>query len=385
VESRIENVNIIDLVKGFGSPLFVYSAGHIRKQFTKLSNAFKDIPFKIHYAMKANENPAILEIIKNAGGGIDAVSPFEIDRALNMGFDKDNVVFTPSCPHINEIKYALAIGVKIHIGAIEYFPLLGQSLKDKSVGLRINPAIGIGGNQKIATAHQDSKFGIPINYINKIKEYQQQYGFVVNAIHIHTGSNIKDVKDLKKTIDYIFNIAKEFDSLQYLDIGSGLKIKYRETDHEIDIDDYAAYIKSKLQQYGKNLKIIIEPGKFLVGNAGILVTKVNIVKKGYKKYFAGVNSGFHHLIRPMYYDAYHEIVNISNPQGEKKVYDVVGQLCEEDTFAYDRELNEVRQDDILIIKSAGAYAYSMSMEYNLRKKPKEILIDGAKVRDISQV
>jgi len=377
-------VEIEALVREYGSPLFVYDAGHIRRQYKRLTQAFEGIPFDIHYAMKANENPAILKIIKDLGGGIDAVSPGEIDRALNLGFDKTDIVFTPSCPDVEELKYAFSKGVRVHIGAAEYFPLLGTFLKNKKTGLRVNPAIGIGGNQKIATAHIDSKFGMPVNDLQKVKEYQSLYGFEVEAIHIHTGSNVNNIGDLKKTVDHLFEIAGQFDNLRYLDAGSGLKIKYRDTDKETDVEEYAAYIKSKVKEYGKNIRILLEPGKYLVGNAGILVTTVNIVKKGYKKLFAGVNSGFHHLIRPMYYDAYHEIINISNPGGEKKTYDVVGQLCEEDTFAYDRELNEVRRGDILIIKSAGAYAYSMSMNYNLRPKPKEILIDGDKIKDISQ-
>lgn len=377
---KIGNISVDDLVKQFGTPIYVYDANHIRSQYTKLDEAFGSIDHRIHYAMKANENPTILNILKDLGSGIDAVSPYEIDRALNQGFKNDDIVFTPSCASINEIKYALHNNINIHIGAVEYFSMLGELLRGKSIGLRLNPGVEIGGNQKIATSHADSKFGIPIIYLNKVKEYEKQFGFSVNSLHIHTGSNVKNVNDLKKSINNLFEYIHNFENIKYLDIGSGLKIKYQETDDEIDIEEYGKYIKQKLKESGKEIEIKIEPGKFLVGNSGYLLTSVNIVKNGYNKKFVGVNSGFHHLIRPMYYGAYHEIINISNLNGELQKYDVVGQLCEEDTFAKDRMINFVSQGDILVFKSAGAYSYSMAMEYNLRKKPVEILVDGDKVQ-----
>jgi len=379
MEYEIGGVSVKELVKKFGSPIYVYDADYIKGQFAKLTNAFNGINLKIHYAMKANENIAILDVLKDLGAGIDAVSPYEIDRALNLGFDSNDIVFTPSCAPVDEINYSMVTGINVHIGALEYFPMLREKLRGKNIGLRINPGVDIGGNQKIATAHQDSKFGIPIVFLDKVKEYQKLYGFNVVGIHLHTGSNVNDVSDLKKSIDHLFSFASNFNNLKYLDIGSGLKIKYKDSDKEIDIDDYAAYIKIKLNELGENIEIKIEPGKYLVGNAGYLVTKVNIVKQGFKKKFVGVNSGFHHLIRPMYYGAYHEIVNISNLDGVEETYDVVGQLCEEDTFAIDRAINKVSEGDILLFKSAGAYSYSMAMEYNLRKKPNQILIEGSEV------
>ncbi len=376
---QIDKVLIDDIVQEYGSPLYVYDANCVRDNYLRIVSSFKNIVHKIHYAMKANENVALLYVLKDLGCGIDAVSPYEIDRALNIGFDPSDIVFTPSCTSVNEIVYGLELGVHVHIGALEYFPMLEEHLKGKKIGLRLNPAISIEGNQKIATGHLGSKFGIPVNYLNKVLEYKDKYGFDVIGLHIHTGSNIHDVEGLKRSVDSLFEYAKLFDEIKYLDIGSGLKIKYKEGDLDIDLDEYAHYIRCKLNEFGKHVEIKVEPGKYLIGNAGYLITKVNIVKKGYNKLFVGVNSGFNHLIRPMYYDAYHEIVNISNPKGDLLKYDIVGQLCEEDTFARDRELNEVRVGDTLLIKSAGAYGFSMAMDYNLRKKPKEILIEDDKV------
>ncbi len=378
----MNNIPFEEIIKKFGTPIYVYHGEKIERQYEKLSNAFSIMNSKIHYAMKANENIEILKIIKNLGGGIDAVSANEVDRALNIGFKPDEIVFTPSCASVEEIVYVMDKKVNIHIGASEYFPLLAKKLKGKKVGLRINPGVNIGGNQKIATSHHASKFGIPVIFLEKVKDFQKEYGFVVNSLHIHAGSNISNVDDLKNSIDNLFKYTKEFENLEYLDIGSGLKIKYKKEDTETDVDSYAAHIKRKMQEYNQNLKIKIEPGKYLVGNAGYLATTVNIIKQGYKRKFAGLNSGFNHLIRPMYYNAYHEIINISNPKGKLQKYDVVGQLCEEDTFAYNRLLNELRIGDIVVIKSAGAYSASMVMEYNLRKKPKEILVFKNAVRQI---
>ena len=377
---KIGNVLVDDLVKEFGTPIYVYDANHIRLQYNKLTTAFARINHRIHYAMKANENPEILNILKDLGSGIDAVSPYEIDRALNLGFKDKDIVFTPSCASIKELEYALHNNINIHIGAIEYFPMLGDSLKGKKIGLRLNPGVEIDGNQKIATAHTDSKFGIPVIFLDKVMEFQKKYGFIINSLHIHTGSDVNNMGNLKRSIEKLFEYIHLFDEIEYLDIGSGLKIKYNEADKEIDLIEYTEFIENKLKELGKDIQIKIEPGKYLVGNAGYLVTSVNIVKNGYNKQFVGVNSGFHHLIRPMYYDAYHEIVNISNLNGELKKYDVVGQLCEEDTFARDRMINSVSLGDTIIFKSAGAYAYTMAMEYNLRKKPQEILIDNGKVK-----
>lgn len=264
----------------------------------------------------------------------------------------------------------------VHFGAIEYLELLGDKLSGKELGIRINPGIEIEGNQKIITSHQNSKFGIPDKFLNKVIELEKRFDFKIIGLHIHSGSGIKNTDKLIESTKNQFSYIPYFKYLKYLDIGGGLKVKYHQNDEEFDLGAYAKFIYDELNKIDKVLEIKIEPGKFLVANSGFLITKANIVKQGHKKKFVGINSGFNHLIRPMYYDAYHEIINISNPKGRLETYDIVGQLCEEDTFAYDREITEVRIGDIIIIKSAGAYAFSMAMEYNMREKPKEIFIDG---------
>ena len=377
----MKNDILIKIAKQYSTSAYVYDAEKIKEQYVKLQKAFKQLPYRIHYAMKANENIEILKIMQDLGLGIDAVSPSEIARALQVGFDIKDIVYTPSCPDLEELKYALDKGIHVHIGAVEYLNFIAENYPDTAIGLRINPGNSIEGNQKIATAHQNSKFGIPVRQLDTIQTYISR-GLKINSLHLHTGSDVKSWKDLARSVDTVFDFAKHFSKLSYIDLGSGFKVKYQENDPEIDLQSYAQYIEKKLKTFPYAIQLKFEPGKYLVSESGVLLTKVNVVKQGFQKQFVGVNSGFHHLIRPMYYDAYHKIVNISNLQGEKQIYDVVGQLCEEDTFAYDRELSEVKAGDILAILNAGAYGYSLSSDYNLRAKPKEYLLDGDEIREV---
>ena len=377
----MEEQILLDIAARTGTPAYVYDENTIRKKFGELKKVFSSFDPEIHYAMKANENPEILKIIKDLGGGIDAVSPNEISRALEAGFAPHEIIFTPSFPNEEEIDYAVKKGVNIHAGDTYVLDYFFKKYPGYSLGLRLNPENTIGGNQKIATAHAGSKFGIPLSELPYIRDLINK-GLHVNTLHIHTGSDVNNWKDLARSVDILFEIAGFFPELEKLDLGSGFKIKYSGESPGIDLQAYADYISSKLSPCTKELKIIFEPGKYLLSEAGYFLMRVNGIKQGYNKIFAGVNSGFHHFIRPMYYGAYHEILNLSNPGGKIKTYDVVGQLCEEDTFAYDRKLPEIRKGDILAVKNAGAYAYSMSSRYNLRDKPKEFLWKNGDLHNI---
>ena len=377
-----DNLLLLKIAKKYGTPVYVYSEAVINRQIQQLQTDFKDLPYDIHYAMKANENPEILKIMLKNGLGIDAVSVNEIKRALSLGFEKEKIIYTPGCPSENDLKFAFDHKIHTHIGATEYFDFILKNYPETSIGLRINPGNQIGGNQKIATGHFDSKFGIPVNQSDIIKRYIHK-GLKVDSLHLHTGSDVSSWQDLARSADTIFDFAKYFDGLKYIDLGSGFKVKYHPNDKEIDLQAYAGYIFNKIKTFDYPVKIKFEPGKYLTSDAGVLLVKVNVVKQGFDKKFAGVNSGFHHLIRPMYYNAYHEIVNLSNNGTATGKYDVVGVLCEEDTFARNRLLPTVKKDDILMIKNAGAYGFSMSSVYNLQDKPKEILISGSNIKDIS--
>ncbi len=376
-----DNDFLIKIAHTFGTPVYVYWEELINRQIKQLQMAFKGLPCEFHYAMKANENPEILKIILKNGLGVDAVSVNEIKRALSVGFTNEKIIYTPSCPSVDELIFAFDRHVHTHIGATEYFDFILKHYPDNPIGLRINPGNHIGGNPKIATAHNDSKFGIPVNQLNLIKQYMSK-GLKVDSLHLHTGSDVNSWQDLVRSVDVIFDFARHFDHLKYIDLGSGFKVTYRHDEEEIDLKAYASYIREKIKTINYPVRIKFEPGKYLVSDAGVLLVKVNVVKQGFNKKFVGVDSGFHHLIRPMYYDAYHEIVNLSNTQYATEKYDIVGVLCEEDTFARDRLLSPVNKDDILMIKNAGAYGFSMSSEYNLRDKPKQVLITKDGIKEI---
>jgi diaminopimelate decarboxylase len=375
-EFLIGPFSALSLAERFGTPTFIYDSARIKRQYEKIKNAFCGLDHRIHYASKANESREILRYLKDLGAGVDTVSPNEVKRALQLGYQLSDIIFTPSCPSISELQWALDEGIRIHFGGLEYLEILGEQLNGVEIGIRINPALAIEGNQKISTAHAHSKFGVPLDQMDRLKELVKKYNIQLKTLHIHSGSDVKNWKDLARSFDVLLALLGEFESVNTLDIGSGLKVKYYESDNQIDLAAYADYINKGLKKVNRPIQIIIEPGKFLVAESGYLLTQVNIVKKGYSTRFVGVNSGFHHLIRPMYYDAYHHIINISNMNDEVLLYDVVGQLCEEDTFARNIPLSKVRRGDYLVFENAGAYAYAMAMTYNLRERPSEVLIEG---------
>jgi diaminopimelate decarboxylase len=375
-EFLIGPFSALSLAERFGTPTFIYDSARIKRQYEKIKNAFCGLDHRIHYASKANESREILRYLKDLGAGVDTVSPNEVKRALQLGYQLSDIIFTPSCPSISELQWALDEGIRIHFGGLEYLEILGEQLNGVEIGIRINPALAIEGNQKISTAHAHSKFGVPLDQMDRLKELVKKYNIQLKTLHIHSGSDVKNWKDLARSFDVLLALLGEFESVNTLDIGSGLKVKYYESDNQIDLAAYADYINKGLKKVNRPIQIIIEPGKFLVAESGYLLTQVNIVKQGYSTRFVGVNSGFHHLIRPMYYDAYHHIINISNMNDEVLLYDVVGQLCEEDTFARNIPLSKVRRGDYLVFENAGAYAYAMAMTYNLRERPSEVLIEG---------
>jgi len=246
------------------------------------------------------------------------------------------------------------------------------------VCIRLNPHIMAGGNYKISTGHSHSKFGISVYQLPEIIQLVNKYNIVINGLHIHTGSDITETDIFLKMLDILFGVARDFPNLRFIDFGSGFKVAYKEGDMVTNVYDLGLQLGKVFadfcQQYGRKLEVWIEPGKFLVSEAGHLLTKANVIKTTPTVTFVGVNSGLNHLIRPMMYDSYHHIVNASNPGGSQKIYTVVGYICETDTFGADRKLNEVRENDIIVFKNAGAYGFSMSSNYNSRLKPAEVLI-----------
>ncbi|MCB9246304.1 MAG: diaminopimelate decarboxylase [Flavobacteriales bacterium] len=375
----IQGVPVLDICKSYGSPVYVYDAQKIRQQYHALKEAFNPLDVQIKYACKALTNMNIMRLLRNEGSGLDTVSIQEVLLGLEAGFRPEEILYTPNCVSFDEIRQAVEIGVHINIDNISILEQFGNSYGgDVPCCIRINPHIMAGGNTHISVGHIDSKFGISIYQIPHVVRVMKTYGIRVNGLHMHTGSDILDAQVFLNGAELLFNAAREFPDLEFMDFGSGFKVAYREGDVTTNIKQIGAEIAHRFQafcdEYGRDLELWFEPGKFLVSEAGFLLVEANVIKQTTSTVFVGVDSGQNHLIRPMMYDAYHHITNISNPDGTQRVYSVVGYICETDTLGYDRLLNEVREGDILALHNAGAYGYSMSSNYNSRFRPAEVLV-----------
>lgn len=250
------------------------------------------------------------------------------------------------------------------------------------VCIRINPHIMAGGNNKISVGHIDSKFGISIHQVPHIKRVVQNTGMHINGIHMHTGSDILDIDTFIRASDILFDVAREFKNIRFIDFGSGFKVPYRKGDVSTDIEQLGKQLSERFnnfcKEYGRALTLMFEPGKFLVSEAGYFLAKVNVIKQTTSTVFAGIDSGLNHLIRPMFYDAYHHIENLSNPKGRERYYSIVGYICETDTFGTNRKINEIAENDILCFHNAGAYCFSMASNYNSRYRPAEVMLYNGK-------
>jgi diaminopimelate decarboxylase len=382
MNNKLSNEQLMAAANAFGTPLYVYNTDKITEQYNKLISAFSAHPTKLFYACKALTNINILKHLKSLGSNLDCVSINEVKLGLKAGFAPKEILYTPNCVAFDEIKEAVSLGVNINIDSIAMLELFGNFYGDSyPICIRINPHIEAGGNYKISTGHIDSKFGISIHQIRHIVRVVKTTKLHIQGLHMHTGSEIKDINVFLQALEVLFSVAEHFDQLEFLDLGSGFKVPYKEEDRETDIVSLGQKlniaIKEFEKEYGKPLEIWFEPGKYLVSECGYLVVNANVIKQTTATVFVGVNSGFNHLIRPMFYDSYHKIANISNAAGAERIYTVVGNICETDTFAWDRVLNEVREDDLLVFYNAGAYGFEMSSNFNSRLKPAEVMFkDG---------
>jgi diaminopimelate decarboxylase len=385
----IQNVKATDICEQFGTPVYVYDAAKIVDQLERLKSAFSRVDVRIKYAAKALTNLSVLRLLKKHGSGIDVVSIQEAHLALKAGFNGSEIMFTPNCADYEEIADGVKLGLTINIDNLSYLKKFGEQFGTSyPCCLRLNPHIMAGGNIKISTGHSNSKFGISVYQLPEITQLVKQYNITINGLHIHTGSDISDTDVFLKMADIFFNVAREFKNLAFIDFGSGFKIGYKEGDESTDVAELGAKLSDAFlnfcEHYGRRLELWFEPGKYIVSEAGNLLVKATVIKSTPTVTFVGVNSGLNHLIRPMMYDAYHAITNVSNPAGAKKNYTVVGYICETDTLGADRSLNEVSEGDILAIKNAGAYGFSMSSNYNSRLKPAEVLVVNGQAKLIRE-
>lgn len=380
--SRLQAMPVQHMLEQYGTPLYLYDGDKIITQYKRLQTAFSGVKLKVKYALKSSNNLNILKLLKQQGSGLDAVSIQEVQLGLLAGFDPAEILFTPNGVSFDEIVAAVELGVQVNIDNISLLEQFGHKYGSSvPCCIRINPHIVAGGFTHIQTGHIDSKFGISIHQLRHVMRIVEKEKIRVNGLHMHTGSDILDSGVFIRAAELLFEAATQFQVLEFLDFGSGFKVAYKEDDFTTDVEELGKAITGRFhafcKEYGRELELWFEPGKFLVSEAGYLLVRVNVIKQTTATVFAGVDSGQNHLIRPMFYDAYHHIVNVSNPSGTPRIYSVVGYICETDTFALDRKLNEVREGDILAILNAGAYGYSMSNNYNSRPRPAEVLmLDG---------
>jgi diaminopimelate decarboxylase len=380
---QIGGIDVNELCRKYDTPIYVYDTAVMKKQYEKLTNAFGDRKPKIKFACKALNNINVLKYFRQLGSGLDCVSIQEVWLGLKAGFQPHEIMYTPNCVSMEEIDLAVKEGVQINIDNTSILEQFGTKYGNKiPVCVRINPHVMGGGNINISTGHIDSKFGISIYQMRHVERIVKTTGLVVNGLHMHTGSDILDVEVFLRGAEILFEQTEFFKDLQFIDFGSGFKVPYKPDDYYTDINELGQMLSSRFndfcKSYGRELDLWFEPGKFLVSEAGTFLVKVNVLKQTTAAVFVGVDSGLNHLIRPMLYNSYHHITNVSNPNGVPRIYTVVGYICETDTFAWDRKISEVKEGDILAFHNAGAYGFTMSSNYNSRFRPAEVLVHEGK-------
>lgn len=371
--------DLLKLADKYQSPLYVYDTEKIISQYKKITSAFSKVKnVKINYAVKALSNINILKVFNKLNSGLDTVSIQEVKLGLLAGFEPHEIIYTPNGVSLQEIEEVAKLGVQINIDNLSILELFGQKHPKTPVCIRINPHVMAGGNSKISVGHIDSKFGISIHQVPHIKRVVENTGMHINGIHMHTGSDILDIDTFLRATEILFDTARQFKDIDFIDFGSGFKVPYKKDDISTDINELGKKLSTRFNEfcknYGKEVTLMFEPGKFLVSEAGYFLAKVNVIKQTTSTVFAGIDSGLNHLIRPMFYNSYHYIENLSNPKGRERFYSIVGYICENDTFGSNRRINEISEDDILCFHNAGAYCFSMASNYNSRFRPAEVMI-----------
>ncbi len=382
---EIQGLDVLALTEQFGAPLYVYDAERIVHQYELLAEAYKSVPLRIQYACKALTALPVLRLLKGVGSGLDCVSIHEVRMGLSVGYDPKRIIYTPNGVPFSEIEEAVELGVWINIDNLPYLERFGQKYGGSvPIAVRINPHIQAGGNANIQVGHVGSKFGISILQIDHVHEIVEKYGMRVEGLHMHSGSDILNIESFLEGAEVIFHQALRFTDLSFIDLGSGYKVAYRDGDPRTDVRQLGAELGAAFnafcELYGRQLELWIEPGKFLVSESGFFLAKVNVVKPTPACVFVGLDTGFNHLIRPMFYDSYHRIENVSNPSGPERVYNVVGYICETDTFAADRPIAEAHEGDILAFRNAGAYGFEMGSQFNSRPRPAQVMIHNGEAK-----
>jgi diaminopimelate decarboxylase len=381
METGLSRKRLLKLTEKYGTPLYVYDTDLILKRYEELYEFIKWPKLKIFYAMKANYNFHLLQLLNSVHAYIDAVSLGDVLLAMKAGFEKEDILYTANNVTIDEVKRIEELGIMQNIESLSALEKYGEAFEGGRLCLRFNTDIVAGEHAFVATGGEKSKFGILIHDLSKVKKIVDTYGLKVVGLHEHIGSGIADTEKVFESIKVLLSLAtkENFPHLRFIDFGGGFKVPYEPGEKRIDYkavgEKMTQIFREFCSAYGRELELYFEPGKYIVAESGYLMVQVNTIKQNRNHLIAGTNSGFSQLIRPVFYDAYHHIVNVSNEGGRIKSYDIYGNICESgDFFARNREMEEIREGDILAIMNAGAYCYSMGSVYNLRPMPPEVLV-----------
>ncbi|MBP7513279.1 MAG: diaminopimelate decarboxylase [Flavobacteriales bacterium] len=385
----IGGVPVEELAALVGTPVYVYDSAIMARQVARLRSAFDRVPVRLMYACKALTNVSVLRWMRALGCGLDAVSIQEVELGLRAGFAPENILFTPNMAGYAEYARAVALGVRINVDSLGVLEHFGHDHGGRvPVCVRFNPHIMAGGNERISTGHVDSKFGISIHQIRHVQRVIATNGMRITGLHMHTGSDILDAGVFLQGAEILLELAGQFPDLEFIDMGSGFKVPYKPDDIETDVEELGDRLAERMERFNsereKPVELWFEPGKFLVSEAGALLARVEQVKHTTATVFAGLDTGLNHLIRPMLYGSYHRIMNVTRPSGKPRIYTVVGNICETDTFAVDRKIPELQEGDLVALLNAGAYGWSMSSNYNSRLRPPEVLVHKGRAHVIRE-
>ena len=382
-------VSAESLAKKYNTPLYVYETDKIRERFSDFKDNIKYKKLRIHFAVKANNNVEILKFLRKLGSNAETVSIGAIKLAFEAGFKPDQIIHTCNGMTDDEIKFLIKNKITTNIDSLTQLEKLGKFSPGSKISLRLNQDIGAGSHVYLVTGGEDSKFGIHISHIDEAERIAKTYRLKIIGLQQHVGTDaFLEPSVFIRVAKALMETAHKFDGLEFLDFGGAFGIPYRPGETRLNPKalgkEFVPVIEDFNRSYGKEVAVILEPGRYLVAESGTLLAKVTDVKKNSVRTFVSVDTGMNHLIRPALYNAYHEIVN-ANGNSKKSVVSITGNICESaDFFAKDRKLPQFKIGDVAAILDTGAYGYSMSSNYNSRPRPAEILVSGGKAKLIRE-
>jgi diaminopimelate decarboxylase len=378
------NTNPVQLTEKYKTPLFVYNENILRKSCRELKSLISYPNFTVNYSLKANSNLELIKIVRSEGLRVDAMSPGEIYINMMAGYKPEEILYISNNVDEDEFRYAINAGVKISVDSVSQLEMFGKINPGGRVAFRLNPGVGAGHHEKVTTAGRKTKFGIEMNSMPEVKRIIKEYNLKLIGINQHIGSLFMDSEAFLKSTGSILTIARQFEDLEFIDLGGGFGIPYNKQSDQprLNLNELGGklsdLIHSWVAEYGKDIEFKIEPGRYIVAESSILLGRVNAIKTNYSIKYIGTDLGFNVLIRPVMYDSHHDIEiyrENGTPSLIEETVNIVGNICETgDIIAKDRKLPEIFERDILGVLDSGAYGYSMSSNYNSRLRPSEVLI-----------